>query len=196
MKRPLARTSSLRRLAGAVLLSALPALACAAGDGAGDPPAASAAAEAEAPAAIVGPTTREAIEAADPSWVTATVEAEIDEDDAAALAAVDPGAEVTVFLGTWCSDSRRELPRLWRALDEVGGLVPFEIEYVAVDRDKEEPAGPIEGAGIEYVPTFVVRRGGEEVGRVVETSPSGIETDLLALLTGEASGVLSARDDL
>lgn len=196
MKRSLARTSSLRRLAGAVLLSALPALACAAGDGAGDPPAASAAAEEEAPAAIVGPTTREAIEAADPSWVTATVEAEIDEDDAAALAAVDPGAEVTVFLGTWCSDSRRELPRLWRALDEVGGLVPFEIEYVAVDRDKEEPAGPIEGARIEYVPTFVVRRGGEEVGRVVETSPSGIETDLLALLTGEASGVLSARDDL
>jgi hypothetical protein len=196
MKRPLARTSPFRRLAGAVLLSALPAIACAAGDGAGDPPAAPAAAEEEAPAAIVGPTTREAIEAADPSWVTATVEAEIDEDDAAALAAVDPGAEVTVFLGTWCSDSRRELPRLWRALDEVGGLVPFEIEYVAVDRDKEEPAGPIEGAGIEYVPTFVVRRGGEEVGRVVETSPSGIETDLLALLTGEASGVLSARDDL
>ncbi len=182
MKRPLSRTLSVRRVAGAVLLAAVPVLACAA--------------EEESPAAIVGPTTREAIEAADPSWVAATVEAEIDVDDAAALAAVDPGAEVTVFLGTWCDDSRREVPRFWRALDQVGGLVPFEIEYVAVDRDKREPADRVEPAGVLYVPTFVVRRGGEEVGRVVETSPNGIETDLLALLTGEASGVLSDRDDV
>jgi hypothetical protein len=46
------------------------------------------------------------------------------------------------------------------------------------------------------VPTFIVRRGGHEVGRVVEEAPHGIETDLLALLTGEAGGVLSGRPDL
>lgn len=159
-------------------------------------PPAPAAAEEEPPASIVGPTTREAIEAAEPSWVAATVEAEIDEDDAAALAAVEPGAEVTIFLGTWCSDSRREVPRLWRALDQVGGLVPFEVEYLAVDRDKVEPAARVEAAEVEFVPTFVIRRGGEEVGRVVEISPNGIETDLLALLSGEASGALSGRDDV
>jgi len=34
------------------------------------------------------------------------------------------------------------------------------------------------------------------VGRIVETSPNGIEKDLLALLTGRARGVLTMRDDL
>jgi hypothetical protein len=103
---------------------------------------------------------------------------------------------VTVFLGTWCSDSRREVARLWRALDQVGGLVPFEVEYVAVDRAKSAPADLVAGQDLRYVPTFVVEREGEEVGRVVESAPGGIESDLLALLTGEASGTVSGRDDL
>lgn len=190
MKSPLSRSIRLRLAAGALALAVLPAPGCSAGSGA-----ATAADEESAPV-LVGVTTREAIEEAEPAWVARSVEAEIDEEAAVALAAVEPGAEVTVFLGTWCGDSRRELPRFWRALDQTGGLVPFEIEYVAVDREKEEPVDRTGPADLRYVPTFVVRRGGEEVGRVVESSPNGIETDLLALLEGEASGVLTLRDDL
>lgn len=145
---------------------------------------------------LVGALERERIEAAVPEWVRVQVESEIDAAAAQALAAVPPGAELTVYLGTWCEDSRREIPRLWRALDETGGLVPFEIRYVGVDREKEEPAELLRGAGLEYVPTLVVHRDGREVGRVVEESPEGIEIHLLALLTGEAEGVVSARDDL
>ncbi|HMB51942.1 MAG TPA: thioredoxin family protein [Thermoanaerobaculia bacterium] len=125
---------------------------------------------------------------------------EVDAEAAAALAEVEPGAEVVVFFGTWCSDSRRELSRLWRAFDEAGlvddAMLPFDVEYVAVDREKVEPAERTAGMGIRYVPTFIVYRDGAEVGRMVEVSPNGIEHDLLALLTGEASGVVSARDDL
>jgi hypothetical protein len=46
------------------------------------------------------------------------------------------------------------------------------------------------------VPTFIVVRGGREVGRIVESSPNGVESDLLALLTGKAQGVISTRKDL
>lgn len=152
-------------------------------------------AEADDGPVLTGRLTREEIEAAHPGWVHATVEAEIDADAAQALTAVEPGAQVTVFLGTWCSDSRREVPRLWRVLDQVGGLVPFGVEYVAVDRSKKEPAELVAGVDLRYVPTFVVRRGFEEVGRVVEIAPHGIEHDLLALLGGEATGVLTGRDD-
>ncbi len=144
---------------------------------------------------LTGRLTREEIEAAHPGWVHATVEAEIDVGAAQALTAVEPGAQVTVFLGTWCSDSRREVPRLWRVLDQVGGLVPFDVDYVAVDRSKKEPAELVAGVDLRYVPTFVVRRGFEEVGRVVEIAPHGIENDLLALLSGEATGILTGRDD-
>jgi thiol-disulfide isomerase/thioredoxin len=144
---------------------------------------------------LVGPATREQIEAS-PEWVQAEVAAQPDAEAAKALAAVEPGAEVTVFLGTWCGDSRREVPRLWKALDEAGGDVPFKLRYVAVDRQKKEPAGPIADSGIHFVPTFIVSRGGHEVGRVVEESPKGIERDLLDLLTGKAQGVIATREDL
>ena len=74
--------------------------------------------------------------------------------------------------------------------------MPFAIEYVAVDRAAKRPPELEREAGLLYVPTFIVRRGGEEVGRIVEVSPHGIERDLLALLTGAARGVVSGRDDL
>lgn len=144
---------------------------------------------------LIGPVTREAVEAA-PEWVQAEVEAKPDPKVAAELASVPAGAEVEVFLGTWCGDSRRELPRLWKAIDAAGGSVPFQIHYVGVDHAKKEPAAEIAKEGVRYLPTFIVRRDGHEVGRIVETSPNGIESDLLALLTGKASGVLSTRTDL
>lgn len=149
----------------------------------------------EAPVPI-GPVTREQIEAADPSWVEALVEAKLDADAARALASVEPGAQVTIFLGTWCEDSRREVPRLWRALDEAGGPVPFEVRYIGVDRAKKQPAELVTGSDVHYVPTFIVSRGGHEVGRIVESSPRGIERDLLALLKGEQKGLVTNSEDL
>lgn len=143
-----------------------------------------------------GPVTREQIEAAEPGWVEALVEAKTDTEAVRALASVEPGAEVTVFLGTWCGDSRREVPRFWRMLDENGGTVPFEIHYVGVDREKKQPADLMTASDVHYVPTFIVSRGGHEVGRIVEESPRGIERDLLALLKGEEKGLVTTREDL
>lgn len=52
------------------------------------------------------------------------------------------------------------------------------------------------GRDLRFVPTFIVERDGHEVGRIVEVSPNGIERDLLDLLSGARSGVISARTDL
>lgn len=145
---------------------------------------------------LMGPLDREQIEAAVPDWVQAEVEAQPDPAAAQALAAVEPGAEVAVFLGTWCSDSRREVPRLWKALDATGGMATFAIRYIGVDREKKEPAAAIAASDIRFLPTFIVQRDGRETGRIVETSPHGVEQDLLDLLTGKARGVLTTRDDL
>ena len=147
-------------------------------------------------AVVIGPTTREQIETAVPEWVQAEVEAQPNVEAARRLAAVKPGAEVTVFLGTWCSDSRREVPRFWKALAEAGLDVPFEIQYVGVDRGKKEPAAMLAENGVRYLPTFIVRRDGREAGRIVESSPNGVERDLLNLLTGKEKGVLTTRQDM
>jgi thiol-disulfide isomerase/thioredoxin len=181
-----ARFSSLL-LSAAVILPSVCAQA-------GEPavtPVAQAAAPAE-PGVLVGTVTREQIEAASPEWVKAEVEAAPDAAAAQELTNVPPGAEVTVFLGTWCGYSRRVVPRLWKALDAAGGSVPFHIRYVAVDRQKKEPAGEAAADQIQYVPTLIVARDGRELGRIIEQSPHGVEKDLLALLQGQAHGVVSA----
>ena len=153
--------------------------------------------EEEQETVLVGPLTRAAIEAALPDWIGAQVEASPDPEAALTMAGVGgPGSNVTVYLGTWCSDSRRELARFWRALDDAGGEAAFELAYIGVDRDKAEPAESLAGLGLEYVPTFVVEIDGTEVGRVVEESPNGIERDLAALLRGEASGLVTAKEEL
>ncbi len=180
------RRAAVAAAACALALAAAPAVA---GEGEGED-------EEKPPPSLLGPVSREQLEAAEPSWVEAEIEAAPDPAAAQALAAVPPGAEVTVYLGTWCSDSRRELARFWRALDEAGGEPPFAIEYIAVDRSDQRPPELERDLDLRYVPTFIVRRSGEEVGRMVEQSPGGIERDLLALLTGEASGVISTREDV
>jgi hypothetical protein len=156
-------------------------------------------ATAEAPkekGVLLGDVTREQVEEAVPDWVLVESESAPDPEAAHALAAVERGADVTVFLGTWCSDSRREVPRFWKALDLAGPSVPFEIHYIGVDEDKKEPAGRQAKDDIRYVPTFIVRRNGQEVGRIVEESPGGVEKDLLALLTGRSHGLITSRTDL
>lgn len=149
---------------------------------------------------LVGRVSRQQVEAAVPDWVGAEVESHPDVEAAEALEQVAPGARVEVFFGTWCSDSRRALARLWQAYDESAGPSgrewPFELDYIAVDRNKREPADLVAGADLHYVPTFVVFRGGREVGRIVEGAPHGIEHDLLDLLEGREQGLITTRDDL
>ena len=147
------------------------------------------------PAALVGPTDRAGIEAAKPDWIEEIVLARPDAEVASRLLDVEP-AEVVVYLGTWCSDSRRELSRLWRVLDDLPGPPPFALRYVAVDRDMREPRELLAGVDLRYVPTFVVEREGRELGRVIEVAPSGIEGDLLDLLLGRTTGWITARDDM
>lgn len=143
----------------------------------------------------VGRVDREIIETRVPAWRTARQDATPDPEASRQLGEVEPGAQVDIYVGTWCGDSRREVPRLWSAFDLAGEL-PFEVSYVAVDRAKEAPDGLLDGVDLAYVPTIVVSRDGEEVGRIVESAPDGVETALLELLRGERTGVITGRTDL
>ena len=147
------------------------------------------------PGVVVGLTSREAIEAELPSWRDAAAGADPEDDTARQLASVPPGAEIDVFLGTWCGDSRREVTRLFRALELVPEPWPFTIRWIGVDRAKRAP-GLSDGVDLRYVPTIIVRRDGSEVGRVVESAPRSIERELLDLLTGTSRGTITARTDL
>lgn len=77
----------------------------------------------------------------------------------------DETVTYTIWGADWCKDCRSQLPDFGAALD-AAGIEADRIEHVAVDRDKQGPG--VEEYGIEFIPTVVVERGGEEVVRFVE----------------------------
>lgn len=99
-------------------------------------------------------------------------------------AVIQPGHRVEVYLGTWCSDSLREVPKFLKMLDVLksGYQVELPASYLAVNRAKNEPRELLEGKAIEKVATFIVFRNGAEIGRVVETPNGLLEDDLLQIL--------------
>jgi len=76
-----------------------------------------------------------------------------------------------VWGGDWCKDCRAQLPDFAAALDAAD--VPEErIEHFRVEKDDDESkVGPgVEEYGIEFIPTVVVERDGEELFRYVESA--------------------------
>jgi len=97
------------------------------------------------------------------------------------------GLDFTVFFGTWCGDSRREVPRLLKLFDAMG-LPDGSVELVGLDRTddalKQSPDSEERGREIYRVPTLIVERDGEEISRLVEHPVLSLERDLLSMLDG------------
>lgn len=92
-----------------------------------------------------------------------------------------PGFTYTIVLGTWCGDTKREVPRMLKVLTEIG--VEMEnIHLIAVDTRKQAPGTSLESLSILKVPTLIVFHSRKEIGRIVETPFNSIEQDLLEIL--------------
>ncbi len=100
---------------------------------------------------------------------------------------IKPDDHVEVFLGTWCTDSQLQVPHFYRILDQLkenGVVLP--VDYVAVDRSKQRPAELIADRHVQLVPTFIIYRGEQEIGRIEETPQSLLEDDLLMIFARAA----------
>ena len=93
--------------------------------------------------------------------------------------------EVLCFLGTWCSDSRREVPRMIRIL-QAAKLPPEKLRMVGLDRAKRSPDALEARYAIERVPTFIFLRDGKEIGRIVESPLGSLEKDMLGIIDPDA----------
>ena len=94
-----------------------------------------------------------------------------------------------VFLGTWCGDSRREVPRLLRLLDDVG-FPKKNLQIIALGGGdsllKQSPQHEEAGKAIFRVPTIIVYKNNVEINRINEFPVLSLEADLYAILSRQS----------
>ncbi len=91
------------------------------------------------------------------------------------------GIKIKAVMGTWCGDSRREVPHFYKLLD----AVDFDyknLEMITVNRDKKSLNKEEEGLAIKRVPTFIFYKDGKEINRFVEYPVVSLEKDFLEIL--------------
>lgn len=76
------------------------------------------------------------------------------------------GVEIKAFMGTWCHDSNREIPRLMRVCEELG--IYDQLHLYGVDVNKTSALKQEEGWDVRKTPTIIFLRDGEEIGRILE----------------------------
>lgn len=94
--------------------------------------------------------------------------------------------QILVFMGTWCGDSKREVPRFIKIL-EAADFPMKNLKIVALDRRKEKyktsPNGEEWGLRIKRVPTFIFYKNGKETNRIIESPIISLEADIKAIVT-------------
>jgi len=91
---------------------------------------------------------------------------------------------ITIVLGSWCSDSRREVPRFMKIID-LWGFPEEKIRFIGVDIDKIAPLQDYMELGIERVPTFIFYENNSEKGRIIEVPVTSLEQDTRNILKGK-----------
>lgn len=94
--------------------------------------------------------------------------------------------KIQIFLGTWCGDSKREVPRMVKVLHKAG-VPDANIEFICLSNAdslyKQSPTHEERGREIYRVPTVVFMQNGKEAGRIVEFPAESLERDVLAILS-------------
>ncbi len=91
---------------------------------------------------------------------------------------------VKIVLGTWCPDSRREVPRFMHILD-IWAFPPENVIFIGVDDVKDSPVAEYINLGIERVPTFIFYENNIEKGRIIENPVASLEKDMVKIITKE-----------
>jgi thiol-disulfide isomerase/thioredoxin len=93
--------------------------------------------------------------------------------------------EIRAYMGTWCGDSKREVPKFYKLLDQAE-FDQSNLTLIAVDRSKTQPESLVDGYNVIRVPTFIFYRDGKELGRFVERPVESLEQDILKIVSGQA----------
>lgn len=107
---------------------------------------------------------------------------ELDEANIKKIKALKKGVEIVIVMASWCHDSKEQVPRFFKILDEAG-IKDSKLTLIAVNREKTAGETDISTLDIQRVPTFIFYKKGREIGRIVESPTSSLEKDMLLILT-------------
>jgi thiol-disulfide isomerase/thioredoxin len=92
------------------------------------------------------------------------------------------GKKVTIVLGTWCGDSKFQVPHFLKIMDALK-FDGDKISFIAVDGTKHAENGLIDNLKITNVPTFIFTdKKGTEIARITERPQETLEKDMLKVL--------------
>lgn len=95
--------------------------------------------------------------------------------------------KILIFMGTWCGDSKREIPRFLKVL-KAAEFPEKNIKIIGVDRRKtnykKSPNGEEWGLMIQRVPTIIFLKNGKETNRIIESPVISLEADTKVIIQG------------
>ena len=93
---------------------------------------------------------------------------------------------IKLFMGTWCGDSKREVPKLYKVL-EACDFPMDQLTVIALGRQpnlyKQSPQHEEAGLNIHRVPTIIFYKNQTEVNRIVEQPIESFEADIKNIIT-------------
>jgi thiol-disulfide isomerase/thioredoxin len=90
--------------------------------------------------------------------------------------------KIKIVMGTWCPDSRREVPEFMRILD-IWKFPMSQVSFIGVDNAKFSPLAEYSTLNIQRVPTFIIYKNNIEAGRIIENPVTSLEQDVVNILT-------------
>ena len=91
---------------------------------------------------------------------------------------------IKIFFGTWCEDSRREIPILFEIL-KFCSYDMSKIELVGLSKEKTSPSNIEKKFEINRIPTIIFIKNKSELNRIVEYPIESMEKDILKILKNE-----------
>ena len=91
------------------------------------------------------------------------------------------GISIKIVMGTWCSDSQREIPRFMKILD-IWQFPLSNVTFIGVDEAKHSPVGDFDKLDIQKVPTIIIYKNNIEAGRIIEIPATSLEQDMVNIL--------------
>ncbi len=89
---------------------------------------------------------------------------------------------IVVFMGVWCHDSRRVVPKLYKLLQQANYNMDH-IKMYALNYYKKSKKHYERGLHITHVPTIIFYENGKEVNRFVESSRQSLAKDIAKIVT-------------